>query len=331
MTTPSRPGLIITVTLSPALDVTYALPEGGGQDVDVFRASSSTLEASGKGVNVSRALHSVGVPTCAVLPAGGPAGRCLAELLDEEHVPHRIVAQDSSTRVNTTALRPGGETLKLNGPGATLTAGEQEALLDATRRALEGAAARVGETWVAVCGSLPRGTTADVVTRLVELAHAHGGKCAVDASGDALKAALEARADLLAPNRGELADVVDDGLRAGGLLDLGQALRSLSAETGSRLLVSVGREGALYTDGDDVLHGTAAPLTPVNTAGAGDALLAGWLSTVADRRSRLETAVRWGRSACLSVTTVDSRPGLRDTQAVTVSDLVTGKGQCRGR
>ena len=62
--------MIITVTLNPSLDLTYTLSEVG-RDIDVHRASSSTLEASGKGVNVSRILNKAAVPTVAVLPVGG--------------------------------------------------------------------------------------------------------------------------------------------------------------------------------------------------------------------------------------------------------------------
>ena len=322
--TAALPRAVITVTPNPGLDLTYTLPATDAREADVCRASHSTLEASGKGVNVSRALHAAGVPTCAVLPAGGPTGRYLAELLDDEHVDHRIVQQDGHTRVNTTALRPGGETIKLNGPGAAVTTAEQEALLEATRLALADASALSGETWVAVCGSLPPGVAPHLVTELVRLAHAQGARCAVDASGDALRAALDAHADLVAPNRDELADVIDDGLGTADLHEVARVALSLSAATTSHLLVSLGADGALYADGQRVLHATAAPLAPVNTAGAGDALLAGWLSTTADARSRLATAVRWGRSACLSATTVDSRPGLRDTEPVRVTGLVGG-------
>jgi 1-phosphofructokinase len=317
---------IVTVTPNPGLDLTYTLPVTIRRDVDVWRATASTLEASGKGVNVSRALHAVGVPTCAVLPAGGPTGRYLTELLDDEHVPRSIVPQEGHTRVNTTALKPGGETVKVNGPGAALTSAEQEALLDATRVALEEARAQGGDIWLVVSGSLPPGVSANMVTRLVEMAHDQGVSCAVDASGEALTAALRAHADLVAPNREELADVVDGEFGTADLDGLAEIAASLSADTGSHLLVSLGRDGALYAEGPHVLHGTAAPLTPVNTAGAGDALLAGWLSATGDPRSRLIRAVRWGRSACLSPTTVDSRPGLRDGEPVTVQDL----GQSRG-
>jgi 1-phosphofructokinase len=318
------PRTVITVTPNPGLDLTYTLPVAGGQVADVCRASHSTLEASGKGVNVSRALHAVGVPTCAVLPAGGPTGRYLAELLDDDHVSYRLVPQEGDTRVNTTVLRPGGETVKLNGPGGALSSAEQEHLLSVTRRAVEDALARFEETWVAVCGSLPPGVDPHLVTELVELAHSLGARCAVDASGDALEAALHAHADLVAPNRDELAHVVDGGLDTASLQEVARVALSLCVDTGTHLLISLGRDGALYADGEGVLRATAAPLTPVNTAGAGDALLAGWFATTGDARSRLAEAVRWGRSACLSATTVDSRPGLRDTEPVIVTSVVAG-------
>ena len=313
--------MIITVTPNPGLDLTYTLPAAPDADVDVHRATSSTLEASGKGVNVSRALAKVGVPTCAVLPAGGPTGRYLAELLDDDRVPHRITHQAGDTRVNTTALRPGGVTVKLNGPGGALNSSEQESLLQETRRALEDARKSAeGPVWVAVCGSLPPGVGTQLVVDVVDLAHRYGAQCAVDASGDALTAALNARADLLAPNRLELAEVSPSAQAPDSIEELADMARALSLETTAELLISLGRDGALYTDGRQVLHGWGPPLTPVNTAGAGDALLAGWLSTNAPARTRLARAITWGRSACLAATTVDPAPGRRDTARITIVD-----------
>jgi 1-phosphofructokinase len=318
--------VIITVTPNPGLDLTYTLPEVPDADVDVHRATSSTLEASGKGVNVSRALAKIGVPTCAVLPAGGPTGRYLAELLDDDRVPHRITQQAGETRVNTTALRPGGVTLKLNGPGGALSSAEQESLLHETTLALEEArGVAKGAVWVAICGSLPPGVGSQLVVDLIDLAHRYGAKCAVDASGDALTAALSAHADLLAPNRLELAEVSPSAQTTDSLEDLADAARALSLETRTALLISLGRDGALYTDGRQILHGWGPALTPVNTAGAGDALLAGWLSTDADATVRLDRAINWGRSACLAATTVDPAPGKGDSTQVTIVDLIEAR------
>ena len=316
--------MIITVTPNPGLDLTYTLPAAVQDDIDVHRASKSVLEASGKGVNVSRALAKVGVPTCAVLPAGGPTGRHLVELLEDDNVAHRISRQASETRVNTTALRPGGETVKLNGPGGALSPAEQRDLLHQTRLALRDAQRDAsGPAWLAVCGSLPPGTDTQLVVDLVDLAHEYDAKCAVDASGEVLKAALRARADLLAPNRTELAEVAPAADATGTIEELADAARELSLSTKAELLISLGRHGALYTDGSQVLHAWGPPLTPVNTAGAGDALLAGWLSTSADARTRMTRAIHWGRSACLAATTVDLNPGMGDDAQIAIADLTT--------
>ncbi len=57
--------MIITVTLSPSLDRTIEIPalDRGG----VIRATTSSVEAGGKGVNVSRALLANGHDRRAVL------------------------------------------------------------------------------------------------------------------------------------------------------------------------------------------------------------------------------------------------------------------------
>ena len=223
-------------------------------------------------------------------------------------------------------LRPGGVTVKLNGPGGALSAAEQDSLLQETTLALEEARASVeGTVWLAVCGSLPPGVGTRLVVDLVDLAHRHGARCAVDASGDALTAALGAGADLLAPNRQELAEVNPHAQTTGSIEELADAARALSLQTKAELLISLGRDGALYTDGRQVLHGFGPPLTPVNTAGAGDALLAGWLSADAPARTRLEQAITWGRSACLAATTVDPDPGQGDTAQITILDVTTAR------
>lgn len=316
--------MIVTVTPNPSLDLTYALADEVSAAVDVHRALSATMEPSGKGVNVSRALRAAGVMDgWAVLPVAGATGRYLEELLEAEGIDHSTVVQQGSTRVNTSVLQPSGHTVKLNGPGCVLSGTEQDDLVarasEVLRRRPAGA-----EAWLAVCGSLPPGVDGGFVGRLVEVAHAAGARCAVDASGEALAAGLEAGADLLAPNRAELAEVDETVREAGpGLDGVVPVLAALASTRGCELLISLGAQGALWTDGRLTLHGAGPVLTPVNTAGAGDALLAGWLAQAGDPAERLERAVRWGRSACLAATTVDPAPGSGDPAAVLV-DVLAG-------
>jgi 1-phosphofructokinase len=313
--------VILTVTPNPSLDLTYALRDNA-VDGDVRRAERSTIEASGKGVNVSRALAAAGVPTCAVLPIGGRTGRFLVDLLDDDAVPYRAVPQAGDVRINTTAVTPDGQTLKLNGPGGRLTAAEQDMLVSEAVSAVDAArGVGAGEVWVAVCGSLPPGADGQLVERLVRAVQAAGAKCAVDTSGSALSAAIAAGADLIAPNRHELAVVSPEAANAENVDEVAAVAGEAARRTGVQLLVSLGAEGALYAGGKVLLHAYGPALTPVNTAGAGDALLAGWLSTDVEPVERLRTAVAWGRSAVLADTTVDLQPGSRDSAVVTVTDL----------
>jgi len=146
--------MIVTLTLNPALDLTYSLAESSVGEVDVHRATTATLEASGKGVNVSRTLHANGIATVAILPLGGSTGHHLAELLDTDRVTYRGTPQQSDTRVNTTLAVSGGSTAKVNGPGGRLTGADLEALKIQVDAALTEAAGDE-ELWLAVCGSLP--------------------------------------------------------------------------------------------------------------------------------------------------------------------------------
>lgn len=316
--------MIVTVTANPSLDLTYLLEHDLVSGAEVHRAHATTLEASGKGVNVSRALTAAGQRTCAVVAAGGATGRHLLELLALEGVPYSAVIVAACTRVNTSVLQPRGGGLKLNGPGSPVDAGEQAAVVAAAHAALLDAPGD-GQTWLVVGGSLPPGADVSLVGHLVQAAHAAGARCAVDTAGPALTVALTAGADLLAPNAAELAQV-SPAVRAAGadLVALASAVAALAAEAGCQLLVSLGAAGALWSDGVQSLRGSGPALTPVNTAGAGDALVAGWLADAGDPASRLECGVRWGRSACLAPTTVDRTPGQRDQGPVVVEDVTGG-------
>jgi 1-phosphofructokinase len=345
--------VIVTVTPNPSLDLTYQLggdsvleqafdrafePTSGrapDRAVEVYRARSVTIEASGKGVNVSRALTLAGRQSLAVLFAGGPTGQQLLELLDADRVSHQAVPQAGPTRVNTTVLSPGGATTKVNAPGSALSTAEIDNLVIAVDNVLVTLSAQSGgisgvqtENWLLICGSLsPETDAAKLIGRLIETARAHGWRCAVDSSEAALAAGFDAGADLLAPNAAEL-EAVRPGPPAVGLNAVLETATALAAQRGCELLVSLGADGALWTDGRLTLHARGPAVVPVNTAGAGDALLAGWFSTPtelaepvegplegpvagtdrADLGHRLATAVAWGAAACLAPTTVATEP-----------------------
>ncbi|GAA3396506.1 1-phosphofructokinase family hexose kinase [Cryptosporangium minutisporangium] len=307
--------MILTVTPNPSLDRTYTLT--GVRLGELNRAAVDTVEASGKGVNVARALHAVGVRTAVVLPAGGPEGAQLGSLLEAEGLLHRVVVTDASVRTNITLLEP-GRTTKINASGSPLTEADADTLV----AAVEDLA--LGADWVVCCGSLPPETPPALIGRIVEAGRRAGARTAVDASGPALRAAAEAGPDLLAPNAEELAELTGRAFPPGGRPLVRAALdaaHTLADDTGGAVLVSLGPDGALWVDPESALHGSSPPVTPVNTAGAGDALLAGWLAGGPDSAGRLRTAVAWGTAACLLPSTAGDVAATADLRRVQIHDL----------
>ena len=329
--------MIVTVTANPSLDLTYQLDDANAladPAVEVHRARTASLEASGKGVNVSRALTLAGRPSSAVLFTGGATGRQMMDLLAAEKVPCRAVPQAGSTRVNTTLLSPHGPTTKVNAPGITTTPDDCDNLVIAVDHEMITLSSETGHPhghgphWLLICGSMPPGAdAADLIGRLVERAHAHGWRVAVDSSGPGLRAGFDAGADLLAPNVAELAAVLGSILvPAGDLSSIADAAATEAARRGCELLISMGADGALWTDGRHTRYARGPAVVPVNSAGAGDALLAGWFwadsGPEADPGQRLATAVAWGTASCLAPTTVAVATVPPTVDSVQVSDLL---------
>jgi 1-phosphofructokinase len=279
--------VIITVTPNPAVDRTVfidALHPG-----KIMRSSRSWSEPSGKGVNVSLALAAHHRPTRAVLPVGGPAGAHLVEMLNQAGLDHQPVPIAGEVRVNISLIQPDGIVTKINEPGPALTDAEGHALLDAAR-----SHARSGG-WLAGCGSLPSGLTDDYYAQLVETGHRAGNQVVIDTSGPALIKALAAGPDLIKPNADELADAAGGTITTiGDVLDAAQELRTRGA---GAVLASLGADGALLVTAAGALHGAAPVDDVVSTVGAGDAMLAGYLSASADPDTALRTALAWGAAA----------------------------------
>lgn len=300
--------MIVTVTANPSLDRTVEVEEL--RRGEVLRAPSTYVHAGGKGVNVSRALATHGLPTLAVLCTGGYAGIELVALLDDAAVPLAQVPVGGGVRTNLTLVEPDGVVTKLNEPGPALTEDEVAALLAAATDAIH-----TGADWVAGCGSLPPGIPADFYARLVERAHARGARVAVDSSGAALAACLAAGPDLIKPNLDELAECA--GVEVNTVADAVKAAEVLRDRGAKAVLASLGPDGAILVDDHGATHAGARLSRPVaSTVGAGDATLAGFLAAGGSGEAALVEAVAWGAAA---VTLPGSRmPGPNDLDRAAV-------------
>lgn len=304
--------MIVTLTPNPSLD--RALDVDRLVRGDVLRAARAHVHPGGKGINVTRALVRHGARSLAVLPAGGPDGALLADLLAAQGVPALTVAIDGDTRSNITIAEPDGTTTKVNAPGPVLSAAEVDALLAALDSQLAS-----GPRALVAAGSLPLGAGDDLFVRVAELAAARGVPFALDTSGPPLEvAARSGGLDLLKPNDDELADLVGRDLVTVG--DVVDAARELVAAGTRSVLVSLGAHGALLVTAADTWWAGGPPLVPLSTVGAGDMTLAGFLSAEGHPADRLRTAIAWGRAAVRMPGTAVPEPSDVDLAPVRVQE-----------
>ncbi|MDK1476567.1 1-phosphofructokinase [Streptomyces sp. 549] len=280
---------ILTVTPNPSLDRTYEIPalDRGA----VLRAVADRVDPGGKGVNVSRAVSAAGRRTVAVLPLGGPEGALLSALLSEQGIEVAGVPVAGSTRVNISVAEPDGTLTKINAAGPELSGTEAEALLEAVR---SGAAAHE-VTWIACCGSLPRGLTSRWYAELVARAHHAGARIALDTSGPSLTAALREGPDVVKPNVEELSEAVGRPLATiGDAVKAAEDVRTAGAHT---VLASLGADGQLLVDAEGTWFGSAPVDTVRSNVGAGDASLAGFLAAGGTGPQALASALAHGAAA----------------------------------
>ena len=282
--------MIITLTPNPSVD--RAITVGALRRGHVLRAASSRVDPGGKGVNVGRALTSMGARPLVVAPSGGPEGALFESLLSADDIPAEVVPIAESMRMNISVLEPDGTTTKLNEAGPELTSVEVDSLLAAT---LDHAAPGV---WIAGCGSLPPGAPADLYASLVREAKSRGARVAIDSSGTPFEAAVAAGPTLIKPNRVELAELCGRPLtHLGAVIETARELVGGGIEN---VAVSLGRDGAVLVTADQAIHATAVISDPVSTVGAGDCMLAGLLLGLDDDtepRSALAQGVTWGAAA----------------------------------
>ncbi|ROP65108.1 MULTISPECIES: 1-phosphofructokinase family hexose kinase [unclassified Curtobacterium] len=322
-------GRIVTVTPNPSLDRTIELA-GELQRGSVQRATRSTAEPGGKGVNVSRVVVASGGDTVAVLP-GDELDPVLLGLA-ARGIPTAALPIGAPLRSNVTVTEPTGTTTKLNEPGPSL-AGRLEDLAALVADTADVTPTGPRARWVVLAGSLPPGLPDDALAVLVRAVRARHGadvRIAVDSSGVPFTALLQSGAhlDLVKPNAEELAEIV------GGDPDEYERDHELAAAAAERLrdrgvetvLLTLGSAGAILIGPEGSFFAAAPRITARSTVGAGDSSLAGYLLAEVAGRSpeeRLAQAVATGAAAAALPGSDVPALDHTDPDAVTVVRLTT--------
>lgn len=258
--------MITTICLNPALDRTVTVDRlVPGQ---VNRIRTSRTDVGGKGVNVAVVCRRLGLESQVVGCAGAEGYDKIRAALRTEQVGCRFHTVEGAVRVNTKVVAlDGAGVTELNEPGPMLTAEDLDVFFD-----LAIASTRQSE-YAVITGSLPPGCPADTYAHL--MAALSPVPCILDVSGEALLRGVEAKPFLIKPNHHELASAL--GRELPTLADVRNAAQTFVDKGVRHVVVSLGKDGALYVGEEGCLFAPEIPVEVRSTVGAGDAMVGGLL------------------------------------------------------
>ncbi len=264
--------MIVTVTLNAAVDRTLTVPNF--QLGHRHRASHSLTGAGGKGINVARALRRLGTPVVATGLAGGRTGDRIVEDLGLEGILNDFVRIRDESRTSIAVVDPtAGSLTEVYEWGPAVQPRELERLSDKLHYL-----SRVA-SYVVFSGSLPRDVENDFYAEAIRDLNRRGIRCVLDCEGEPLRLGVEAEPYLVSPNQQEAESLVgqefmdeDDFVMAlDTIADLGARNVLITQETTCFALVREERQVQRY-------RASISRVEPVAAVGAGDVLLAGYLS-----------------------------------------------------
>lgn len=277
--------MIFTVTFNPSLDYIVRVDEMRLGTIN--RTNYEQLLPGGKGINVSIVMGNLGHPSRALGFSAGVTGVALEKLLADTGVDADLVhVKEGFTRIN--AKVKAVEETELNGQGPRIAPEDVDALfskLDVLGQ----------DDTLVISGSVPNTLPSDMYEQVMERLAGRGVRIVVDAERDLLTRVLPYRPFLVKPNNHELGDIFGVTLKTRDeVVPYARRMQEMGAQN---VLVSMAGEGGVLVAADgQVYQSPAAKGTVVNSVGAGDSCVAGFLVGLMETGS-YQTAFRMGLAA----------------------------------
>ena len=325
--------MIYTVTFNPSLD--HIVTVDNFRTGLTNRSSSEMILPGGKGINVSIVLSNLGVKNTAIYFSAGFVGREITRLVEEAGIAaEAIVLPDGCSRINT-KLRS-VETIRADQTESSTATAKQDVsdhfITDATvpdqtvntKTAAETDEVQVVETEInasgptipsdkiselfarldkleagdilVLAGSIPKSMPDTIYSDIMQRLEGRGVKMVVDATGKLLMNVLQYKPFLIKPNNHELGEIFGVQLSTRqSVIPYAKKLQEMGAEN---VLISLGGEGGVLIAADgSVLESDAPKGELVNSVGAGDSMVAGFVAGITEQPADYTHAFKLGLSA----------------------------------
>lgn len=259
--------MIYTVTFNPSLD--YIVSVKDFRPGMTNRTSSELMLAGGKGINVSIVLGNLGIKSTALGFIAGFTGDEIVRRLHNGGINSEFIKiNDGISRINIKLKSIDGT--EINGQGPHIDSSHIEQLMNRLRR-LES-----GDVLV-LAGSIPAGISDNIYKDIMDMLKDKGVQIVVDATSRLLSNVLEYNPFFIKPNQHELGDIFNVTLNTQEeVIPYALELKKMGAVN---VCVSMGGKGAILVADDGNVYKAKAPDGILkNSVGAGDSLVAGFLS-----------------------------------------------------
>ena len=285
--------MIYTITFNPAVDLVIQVPNC--QLGALNRSQGEEYVAGGKGINMSVLLKRLGIDNIATGFLGGFSGEYIKEFLESEGINPRFISVEGTTRINV-KIKGEVET-EINATGPTVDAEKFQRLMNYFEEVLQ-----EGDV-VFLAGNAAPGLDETSYVEIAKLCHARGVKLVLDTTKDSLLACLPYQPFIIKPNQHELEELFGVKIETQDEM-IAYALK-LQEKGARNVLISCGGDGAfLVSETGQVFTSNIPKGTLVNSVGAGDSMLAGFMAKFIetnDFRKSLKQGAASGSATTFSV------------------------------
>lgn len=259
--------MIYTVTFNPALDYIVRLANFSAGTIN--RTEYEQILPGGKGINVSIVLKNMGIDSTALGFIAGFTGKEIAHNVEAFGCHSDFIElEEGLSRINV-KIKAGQET-ELNGQGPRIT----EAALNKLFSQLD---QLQKDDMLVLAGSIPNTLPDDIYEKIMARLMDKGCRIIVDATCNLLLNVLKYKPFLIKPNNHELGEMFDVTLKTQDEIIF--YAKKLQEKGAQNVLISMAGDGAILVTADGDVFTCAAPKgTLVNSVGAGDSMVAGFIT-----------------------------------------------------